>query len=47
MAKKPKNQTVTIKRSRDGSITFKSTGGYDLRKLGILPDENKPKKAGA
>ncbi|WP_321385694.1 hypothetical protein [Rhizobium sp.] len=44
MAKKA--QTVTMKRHRDGSITLKSTGGYDLRRLGIPVKAAPPKKAG-
>ncbi|MUZ63521.1 hypothetical protein [Agrobacterium vitis] len=45
MAKKP-NQTVTIKIGKNGDVTMKSTGGYDLRRLG-LPLGKAPKKAGA
>lgn len=32
MSKKPK-KSVTIKMNRDGSITMRSTGGVDLRKV--------------
>jgi hypothetical protein len=32
MSKKPK-KSVTIKMNRDGSITMRSTGGVDLRKI--------------
>lgn len=43
MAKKgsprKKTQTVTIKLNKDGSQTFRSTGGFDLRKL--FPPEKK------
>lgn len=28
-----KTQTVTIKLNKDGSMTMRSTGGFDLRKL--------------
>ena len=28
-----KVQTASIKRLKDGSVVFKSTGGFDLRKL--------------
>lgn len=34
---KKRLQTVTIKRNRDGTYNFKSTGGYDLRKLFDAP----------
>lgn len=33
--KKPKTVTVTMKINRDGSMTIRSTGGFDLRKLGL------------
>lgn len=32
MSKKPK-KSVTIKMNRDGTITMRSTGGVDLRKV--------------
>lgn len=33
MGKKGKVQTVSIRQHRNGSMTFRSTGGFDLRKL--------------
>lgn len=33
--RKPKTVTVTMKFNKDGSMTIRSTGGYDLRKLGL------------
>ncbi len=30
---KKRKVTVSVRVSRDGSITYKSTGGFDLRKL--------------
>ncbi|MBC7313577.1 MAG: hypothetical protein H5U11_13880 [Rhizobium sp.] len=32
---KPKTITVTMKINKDGSWTFRSTGGFDLSKLGL------------
>lgn len=32
---KPKTVSVTMKINRDGSMTIRSTGGFDLRKLGL------------
>jgi hypothetical protein len=33
MPRKAKTATVTIRRHRDGSVTLKATGGFDLRKI--------------
>ncbi|MBW8285774.1 MAG: hypothetical protein K0M55_19470 [Rhizobium sp.] len=33
--KKPKSVTVTMKINKDGTMTISSTGGFDLRKLGL------------
>ena len=39
MSKKPKSKprkktvTVTMKLNKDGTVTYRSTGGFDLRKL--------------
>lgn len=38
MAKGKTRKTVTIKLNRNGTMTFRSTGGYDLRKL-FAPSE--------
>ncbi|WP_414901112.1 hypothetical protein [Rhizobium cremeum] len=42
MAKKA--QTVTIKRHRDGSISMRSTGGFDLRRIFGTPDDADAKR---
>lgn len=36
---KKKNVTVTLKLNKNGTMTMRSTGGYDLRKL--LPPAKK------
>jgi hypothetical protein len=33
MPRKAKTATITIRRHRDGSVTLKATGGFDLRKI--------------
>jgi hypothetical protein len=38
MAKRKKMKTVTIKLNRDGTVTYRSTGGFNLRKL-FTPSE--------
>lgn len=38
MAKGKTTKTVTIKLNRNGTMSFRSTGGYDLRKL-FAPSE--------
>lgn len=40
MTRKSRGATVTIRMNRDGTYNFKSTGGYDLRKL--FPEMRNP-----
>ena len=41
MSKKPKSRpkaktvTVSMKLNKDETVTFRSTGGFDLRKIGL------------
>lgn len=43
MTKKKKSQTVTMKLEKDGTITMRSTGGFDLRKI-MPPKPKEPEK---
>lgn len=38
MAKKKRSVSVTLKLNKDGTMSMRSTGGFDLRKLGLLTE---------
>lgn len=41
MTKKKKAKTVTLKLNKDGTMSMRSTGGFDLRKLIPLRNSSK------
>lgn len=43
-AKKKKGVTVTMKLNKDGTMTMRSTGGFDLRKIMPPPTNKEPNK---